>query len=820
MKWEGFDSLIEVTVRKSVEELQGIRYGRDVAKGELPIGTRILGSSSEWGLVYDILDLSYTKQVVKMMEEDPSNWEDFGVVVGREEELELYVVLLEGSSLKLSRLKLEEENHTIEEEEILTQGEVPDLEGFGLSVVRKENVVEVYAQTDSDYDYPYEKILEGSIPSRTFEGSYGLIGWSAEISTWFLKHLLVYGRNSSYSDYSLKWTEEEGWTGFIDYIPSRGEKLYYNSGNKLDAYFKPFRREGIGNDLYGDLSLAFSGFVEDIEEVGLPDSDRYKIKLKGNRFYAERDENITVLEAIDEQNRDVTLRDYYHVLEDLYRLCMDVKSFSTADSVDLPPFLNIDGSLKEAEETLLIEENKQSRITRAEEGIKFDVDIYERGEGENKIIRTEDLAEEEEEAIIEDINLEVKVGRGDFFNKFISKAKIEDERFVFMRENRYDKFFGDELDVDITREKSLPYAVSDLDLQARLTEDKIDMQNLRMKADITLEGHHHYLGGSSRQGTLKIGHKSKALEDREFYVEELNLDPDGTQIVASESPNMKFKERIEEVKEEVRIEDVSDVFDSLEEQRIEVKVDEPIGFDTMVRRKEEVSEARLLDPDGEPLTEYIDRLNSSYYRGYIWVDIKFKSSDLKLDEDGSLPSSDHRRARYVRLRTIDEAQVIRGYTLELDELYSHASWLLPDSYNIISSDSDDNTFTIGGDVKNHLDKLNNIHIEGAGESDGTYSISDMRLEDGDTVVETESNIDDGVEEGKIRLDDETSLFVNIAIQQPLGIRLLYISNKGLVLGHALGGLGHEGILGHNTELGQGEIVRDWSKNIYITDGIE
>ncbi len=819
MKYEPYDSLLEVTVRKSIKELRGIEYGRDVTKGVLPINTRILGSSSEWGLVYDLLDLSFTKQVVKM-EGEPSSWEDLGVIVGREEELDLYAVLYSSSSIELCRLKLDDSDNSIEQKTVIESIDTPSLEGFGLTVIRKEQKVEVYAQTNTSYDYPFEKVLEGNISSRNFKGAYGLIGWGAEVNTWFLKHLLLYGRNSSYNDYSFKWKEEEGFKGLIEYIPTQTEKLYYTSGNKVNVYLKPFRKEGIGNDMYGNLSLAFSGFIEDIKEKGLPSSDAYTITLLGNRYYTQREENITLLESIDEQNRTVSLRDYYDTLEDLYGLTIDIKNFSSSYSVTNPPLVNLDGSLKNAEETLLIEENKQARITPAEEGIRYNIDIYERGEGDNKVVRHEDLAENEEEAIIEDINLEVETGRDKFYNKFISQAKVGDHKFRFMRENRYDKFFGDELDIDITKEDTLPYSIEDLDLLSDLTEDFIDLQNLKFKAEVSLVGHHHYLAGVNRQGTITIGHQSKALEDIEFYIEELTIDPEGTKVKCTESPQIKFKERVKELEEEVRIEDISDIFSSIERSRMELLVDEPIGYN-MLGRGEEARELRLLDEEEEPLTKWTNIVHNSYYRGYAWIDSFFTSRDLELD--GSIPHSNYRRPKYIEVETRDNSEIERIYKLTIEDFYSYGTWLLPSSYNISSVNISENEIILAGDITDYISRIKDldeeIDIKGAGDSDGTFTIIEASYDGSNTIIKLDSDIDEKLEGARIKLEDNNKVYITIGLQQALGLLYQYIPRQ-LVLGHAGGTLGYEGRLGHARDFFVAEIVRDWSKNIYMTKGIE
>jgi len=828
------DSLIEITVKESRQELRGIEYGRDVSVGVIPDDQRVLGSANDFGLVYDNIDLKYTKQVLKVQEQDPLNWGKFGVVVGREGTTDFYAILFEPresveepDTIKFSKLILDLEDYSYEEE-VLESVMVNNIEGFGLNVVKNIDNIEVYAKTGTDYDYPYDRILESTIPVTIYENVLGAIGWDVEVNSWLGKHRLKYGENSSYTDFELEWQRDKGMTGTVEYIPTSSEKMYYNSGMPIEIYLVPFRQDGIGNDMYGDLSLAFGGYIRDITEIGIPATDRYELHLEGNRYNLNREENIIILDDINEQDREITLRDYYTVLEDMYDMVLPVNSFSQGEEITLfPPILNVDGNLKSAEELFLLNADKYCRITPAEENISYDVDIYDEGEGVSIDVKHEDSSIiEEMENIGHSISIQKLVGKGEYYNKVVSNTNIKGDDWVIMRENRYDKFFGEELVGDISKKEDLPYSIDTLSQQSNLTEDFIDQQYLRYSAEIELVGSHHYLGGMEKQGAIRLYYPQKNFNGGEFLVNEFRINPDITVVKCSQAPRLEYQERIEELESQMRIEDITDIFTGLSKTRGEVFIDSIAEFDG---NEEELVEVRLLDDLENPLTFWIEDFNQSMFRGYYYVDMRFKSIDLLLNYDAndkpedSNPVSDFRRPKYVEIKNEEDVT----YKYSIPNFYSHGCWLLPMRYYVTGSDPTTNELHIRGDVTDFYMRTGEVKIWGAGESDGIYEIStplSNNIElgtDADgytvTIITTDTDFDKDLDIGYADTGYMTTFYLTLGLQQTL-ITVKDFKDDRLILGHVRGALGTTGKLGHGYDVYFDQ--RPWSKNILEEQGIE
>lgn len=689
---------------------------------------------------------------------------------------------------------------------IITQEDVMGYDDDDI-IFNFDNIKIWHGSIHYDFDYPYEQVLSADLKGLNLEGEWRKVAgiWGdADIHSYKVDHRLKYRKNASWEDFNVGWEADRGLTGEITLRPSRGEKMFYRSGDLIRIYAKPFGKEVIGNDLYGDLSLAFSGSIDKIKEQGLPDSDSFKLLLKGDRFAIDRDENVVIVDSVDDVERNVTLRAYNDVLEDIYSMVLPVDEFDETD-IDVLPFgFIVDGDLKSVEELFLLEENTFCRITPSQERTFVDVDIYREGEGEIKNVRMgveeEDIPEDE--LIGEDLNIQIETGAGTYYNKVIKEADIGAETWRIMRENRYDKFTGDELIKDETKKEVIRGFVGTEEDLSDIAELFIDEQFLRFNIELTLVGCHHYLGGLERQGRVRVWDEDKGLNGEIFTVTEFDIGPRETVIRATQSSRLEYKDRIEELREEVRAEKIKDIFTAMRETRGEVWADELTDMEG-----ETIEGVQLLDEDGSELTNQIDRFHDSEFRSYRYIDTKFKSVDLEEEvADTGYPNSDYRRASQVKVITdADE------YIFDLEDFYSYGCWLLPFRYIIQNTDTENDWIELYGDVKALIEEWDDLSVWGLGSVDGTYDIDNVTIEGSYTRVHLDMGDRDleDLTDGFVDTGYMTELYLTIGIQQEVELEREYKDDR-LVLGSKGGALGTTGRLGYGYDL----LGVVWDKNIH------
>ena len=448
----------------------------------------------------------------------------------------------------------------------------------------------------------------------------GIYGVSFDVDSFFMYQLMRYGYPSAkYSDYSLIWQINEGWDGSIEI--SQEDRVYWKSGSLVNIYLKEFRRPGIGDDYHNDLSLAFSGFIADVEPQGF-DSTNFSLSLCGLDKMMDREKELTPLDDIDYMDLSYQERNGEDILSDIYGDSFDADVIDfTGDPME-DRVIMLDGSLRDVERFIMYEEGQHSIITPIGGGRRVNIHIHDDLSGESRSVT---VGGDEQEDILLKFDMEEKIGTGEFINQLKTDSVLGVGGYRWLcRANRYDRFVDQEILPDLEQNERVMSGMPSYSSLRDYTEGKIEVMKLYWSGDITLAGNHHYLAGLHPQGKIILTYADKGIIAEEFSIERMTISPTQTRFRITKSPRMERITRIEQLRRDLQPIDTGDIIRSLRYQKGE------LWEDSKTDLWDDVSD--ILDVDirnevGGSILKNVE-WESNMFRGYRYLDLKIKSPDL------------------------------------------------------------------------------------------------------------------------------------------------------------------------------------------------
>ncbi len=542
---------------------------------------------------------------------------------------------------------------------------------WGLIYEKIDDKVKVYAEEDETGEAPKDCILEFDYPDYLPEWNddvMGIFGKEARIHTAHGFARYEYGKSADYEDYEIEWKEDGTHEGHIEM--NRDQELidHLKGGAHAFIYSHPHRKDVESTDLYGERTELFNGYVTDL-------SDRdgsLHASLEGVMKDLDTDEQVVLVQDIDQTAEEdrVTPLDCFEVLRYIFDHASRLRNFEHMTKGSLwheendKPF-SVDGNLLNATVQYSSLLNTIIRGRFVEEGAFVDVDIDMPESGESITVKTDDLAADREENIIKDIDLRKNIGINEYVNKIRGEALLEEEEeeWKTMRTNRLGRLLGDEL--IISEEETLRFAqfVGSQEEMSNVIERELEKHSYDWSGKIELHGHHHHLGGYNRQGTVKIVHSRKNIEE-EFRVARFKVSPSSTELYVTNSirenttpGGSEYRSRWDYMLNENVVRSMSSsTFEAFEDSV------GPMDIKT-------ITQAKLVGEDGLDITTWADVYTSSY-KGYRYVDVKFSetewlgnSKDLNPDRVILKNDSGHKKV------------------LELSNFYKYGVWALdPDPW--------------------------------------------------------------------------------------------------------------------------------------------
>lgn len=649
--------IIELGVLNNTRDLYNLKYGWDREEGILSENQRTIGTGSYWGLVYNEYDIRHDKLVVKM--EDGDFDQDFLAVNGvkevSEEELRLFGALVEGSTVSIAEISVNLEDAT--ESTIVERYASKTIENaldFGI-ILEKEGL-EFTAYASSSSTPAKDKLVSFEFDSSKWDKVVlGVWGYSNTIDDILGFRRIMPNDFNILKDYEIRW--EEG--GILKaWVSISEEKLidFAERGNKAAIYLRPKLKEVEKTDLYGETEMYFGGIITDINER----ESSYEFDLESYRHFLDFEYDKVILDNLEVGN--VELRDYFDALEDIYEELLpipissyDYPSKSSRWHNNNDRVLSIKGSALDAEREHLYYGGMGVRVEPITEMTELEVEVFETGDGENKVVKSDLDADNPEENIISNIDIK-KLSREDVYVNLLKLSGSADDRDRrIFRERRFEKFMNIDVELDIEKGLDLSDFSGTEDELVGVAEQYLDMQEDGIVGDIRLVGHHPYLAGLFKNGSLTITDSTRDIYEEEVRITGMIVNRGNTEFEFTQSPMMEKKEEIEEISESIRYADIESVYDSASETQMVVKIDEPMLIDPL-----NIDRVGLeTESDSTKMVEVRPR----EYRGYVYIDFKLNKTHYSAGQETS-PTK------------IIFHSVGQEVFYELENFYSKGNWML------------------------------------------------------------------------------------------------------------------------------------------------
>lgn len=722
MKSTERNTLLELGIFQNVIEVDSMNYGWERTEGRLRSRERYVGNVNDWGLVYSERDFYHVKFCVKRDDigHEVLTWGTvFGVREISDTEIILYTVLLEppepskiidgyfslgvrsggfgdpragggvfgpyhgpknyNGVLSIAEITLDLRNGNYEIEERFAKNEVNYLD-WGLIFERIGETVKVFG-TDSGNrggascnSPPENCLLEYEFDEQIWDKNvFGIWGKEVKVHTALGYVRMKYGLNADYQDYKISWDEDGLMEADIELNRSQNLLDRLKGGNNAFLYAKPFRRKIDSTDLYKDMTMAFGGYIDSIEDSVSSGRNTVIVKLKSNIHKLDRFEENVIIEDIKFTSSGpvITKRDCFKVLEDVFEHSLRVRSYDHVSRnsewhKQNDRIFSVNGNLLESAIDFAYYLKVIPNVRPVEEGIFSDVEVQNPSSGEVLTVRSDREALVEEENLILDLRLNRLIGENRYVNKVIGMSHLieDDEEWGSMRSNRFKRLLGEELAVVEDQVIRLGDFVGTKEDISGIVEGFLDKQEYDWGGTITLQGSHHYLGGMHPQGKIVIYHGEKGMEGKEFRIAGFEITPFSTVIGLTQRPRIKERTTATDFEQAYMYDKNKNVFDDLRKTSFEVWQDGLEAFDHT-----SIIAAKLVGHDGLDITGWVPTYESTY-KGYKYVDVRF-------DQDDFIGSSDHYNPCEILLKNASGS--FNNY--QLKDFYKHGSWNIdPDPY--------------------------------------------------------------------------------------------------------------------------------------------
>jgi len=565
---------------------------------------------------------------------------------------------------------------------------------WGLIYEKIGNEVKLYAEEGDDHEKaPKSCILEYDFPEKRWdEEVMGIWGKEARIHTALGFARYEYGKSGAYEDYEVRWNEDGIHEGYIEM--NRDQELIDNlqGGAHAFIYSHPHKKEVKETDLYGERIELFNGYVTDLSDR---DGSLY-VSLECVTKDLDRDEDVVLVEDIDQtaaEEERITPLDCFDVLHYVYDHASRLRNFEHVAKgsrwhEDNDRVFSVNGNLLNATVRFSFFLNMIMRARFVEEGAFVDVNVDEPKTGETMTVKTEDIAVDRKENIIKDFDLRKNIGLDEYINKMRGEALLagEEEEWKTMRTNRLSRLLGDELIV--SEEDTLRFAqfVGSREEISNVIENELEKHEYDWSGKIELHGHHHHLAGYERQGTVKIQHSKKNVEE-EFRVAGFEVKPNSTELYVTNTVRERTQPAGAEFRSEWDYMLNENVIRALGSTTFEAWEDSLGVYDIRTAK-----EAKLVGEDGLDITGWTD-VHTSSYKGYRYIDAKFT-------EEGWIgESKDLNPAKIILKNEAGHTKVI-----ELPEFYKYGIWSLePDPWGSGDVQFEFNIFGNLGIIEDHYE---------------------------------------------------------------------------------------------------------------------
>ena len=634
------DVLIEIEILKNMIQAENLLFGWDHT-WETAEDSRVLT-----GIVFSERDVDHFKSIVKRNYiGEAEKGICFGLTVESSTDWRIFLVRYISSTNTLS---IDEYSLNPTDGSYIHENNIASWTYLS-AVITSGMIIELRHDNLFIYDLDYSLIESYEFDITWEENIGGIYGDSFDVDYFVMYQLMKYGFPSArYVDYSLEWQINAGWKGMIELIQEKC--IYWKVGSMVNLFLKPFRKSGIGDDYHDDLSLAFCGFVHDIEPLGFHEPN-YKLNLRGFHERLNNKKGLIILSHFDDKQATYTMLNSTDILSHIYNEIFDTDTIAFGGSVMDDRAITINGSIGDVEQYILLDEGQHSIISPSEGGTKMNIYIYDDLSGEARFV---EVGGAEENDIVLDFNLEEKIGLGHYLNQLKTETMLIDDGYRWIcRANRYDRFVDQEILADIEENQRITEVPDLATLESRI-EGRLDEMKLYYSGDITLAGNHHYLAGMVAQGKLTLTYAEKGITSEEFSIESMILNPTQTTFRITKSPRMERMDRIEQLRRDLLPRDISDMIRSLKLQRGEMWVDDKTD---LWDDSSDILQIDIRDLYDVNLIEDIE-FNESLFRGYKFLDFKIKGSGLKKDDESTF---EHMVEDFSSMKLEDEPEGWRIY---------------------------------------------------------------------------------------------------------------------------------------------------------------
>ena len=562
---------------------------------------------------------------------------------------------------------------------------------WGLILEREGNKIKAFATEEED-ETPTECVLDHAFEDIPWEETVmGIWGMEAEIHTVLGFARYEYANLGEYQDYSIRWTEDGSLEG--DIKMNRDQKLieHLQGGAHAFIYSKPYGREVERNDLYGKRSLLFSGYVTDFEDTDNVLNLELESVMKDLDEYRE---NVLIDDiSFAGDGLEIEVRNCFDILEDIFDNASRLKSFEHVERSEAwheknDRVFSVRGNLLEATNNFAYFLDIILRSKFVEEGTFVDAAADKPASGEQLVVKSEELAEDRDENLIVDLDLNKSSGSGEYINKLRGMGYLpqEDMEWSPVRTNRLKRLLGEEMIITEDDVLRLAQFVGSREDISDTVEDFLDEHEYDWTGTLLLHDHHHYLGGHEKQGTVKIEHSGKDLFG-EFRVAGFEIFPYGTQLFLTQKPRSLREPAETDFEKEFEWMENKNVIEVLGTTRFEVWEDSVTAFDTGT-----ITEAKLVGEVDMDITSWVP-VHESSYKGYKFVDAKFSEQDFIGDSKDWNPD-----------KIVLKNAAGGTYAYELENFYKYGSWCLePDPYGSGDTIYESSIFATVGLMEDHYE---------------------------------------------------------------------------------------------------------------------